>query len=148
VREVIVLTRLLAQLGIKIDEDVVVLCDNQTTVNVVNGKTNVVSTKLRHMDIRQHWLRELILSSPPSPLLGGVKMDIRWIPTAEMPADGLTKLLERQKHHQFVRHMRLILDGAEEHSADKAAAVKGDGGGRDGMIAGPAPPAGGGTRPE
>jgi Reverse transcriptase (RNA-dependent DNA polymerase) len=147
VREVIALTRLLGQLGIKIDEDVVVLCDNQTTVDVVNGKTNVVSTKLRHMDIRQHWLRELILSSPPSPLLGGVKMDIRWIPTAEMPADGLTKLLERQKHHQFVQHMRLILNNAEERSAGKAAQGGGDDG-KDEMIAGPTPPAGGGTRPE
>jgi hypothetical protein len=53
VREVIALTRLTSQLDVKID-DSTVLCDNKTTVDVVNGKTNVVSTKLRRMDIRQH----------------------------------------------------------------------------------------------
>jgi hypothetical protein len=30
-----------------------------------------------------------------------------WCPTAEMPADGLTKSLVRQKHAEFVRQLGL-----------------------------------------
>jgi hypothetical protein len=34
-------------------------------------------------------------------------LQIEWLPTAEMPADGLTKALPRQKHDEFVRQLRL-----------------------------------------
>ena len=32
---------------------------------------------------------------------------MEWCPTAEMPADGLTKCLVRQKHAEFVRQLGL-----------------------------------------
>ena len=32
---------------------------------------------------------------------------VEWCPTAEMPADGLTKSLVRQKHAEFVRQLGL-----------------------------------------
>jgi hypothetical protein len=36
------------------------------------------------------------------------RIQINWIPTAEMPADGLTKALPRQKHENFVRQLGLV----------------------------------------
>jgi hypothetical protein len=35
------------------------------------------------------------------------RLNVEWCPTAEMPADGLTKSLVRQKHGEFVRQLRL-----------------------------------------
>ncbi|KAF1964046.1 hypothetical protein BU23DRAFT_494102, partial [Bimuria novae-zelandiae CBS 107.79] len=35
------------------------------------------------------------------------RLQIKWKPTAEMPADGLTKIFPRQKHASFVRQLGL-----------------------------------------
>jgi hypothetical protein len=56
-------------------------------------------TKLRHVDIYQHWLRQEVQDS---------KLSIEWLPTSEMPADGLTKALPRQKHDEFICQLRLV----------------------------------------
>jgi hypothetical protein len=51
-------------------------------------------TKLKHVDIHQHWLRQECEK-------GTVKLE--WISTKEMPADGLTKALGPLKHASFVQ---------------------------------------------
>jgi hypothetical protein len=61
-----------------------------------------LTTKLRHIDIRQHWLRQLV----HAPLerrdtrdgYVNANLKIEWIATADMVADGLTKRLTREKH--------------------------------------------------
>jgi hypothetical protein len=35
------------------------------------------------------------------------QLQVEWFPTAEIPADGLTKSLVRQKHAEFVRQLGL-----------------------------------------
>jgi hypothetical protein len=55
-------------------------------------------TKLKHVDIHQHWLRQEVQEK---------RLLIEWLPTAEMPADGFTKALPRQKHEEFVRQLKL-----------------------------------------
>ena len=55
-------------------------------------------TALRHIDIQQHWLRETVQAN---------KLKVAWIPTTEMPADGMTKGLPVQKHQAFVRMLGL-----------------------------------------
>ena len=56
-------------------------------------------TKLKHIDIHQHWLRQETAK-------GTVKID--WISTSEMLADGLTKALSPQKHSIFVKQLNLV----------------------------------------
>jgi hypothetical protein len=51
------------------------------------------------VDIHQHWLRQEVQAG---------RIDIEWMPTAEMPADGFTKQLLRQKHEEFVRQLNLV----------------------------------------
>jgi hypothetical protein len=58
-----------------------------------------LDTKLRYVDIHQHWLRQEVQAG---------RIDIEWMPTAEMPADGFTKQLPRQKHEEFVRQLNLV----------------------------------------
>lgn len=43
-----------------------------------------LAAKLRHVDIHNHWLRQEVQAGP---------LKISRVPTAEMPADGLTKAL-------------------------------------------------------
>ena len=59
----------------------------------------VLITKLKHVDIRRHWLREQVADD---------KIKIAWIPTGQMPADGLTKALPWQKHQNFVCQLGLV----------------------------------------
>ena len=43
-----------------------------------------MQTKLRHIDIRKHWLRQVYKDG---------KISIVWVPTKEIAADALTKAL-------------------------------------------------------
>ena len=36
------------------------------------------------------------------------RIDLKWVPTAEMPADGLTKALPTQKHATFIAQLNLV----------------------------------------
>ena len=61
-------------------------------------ETPQLETRLRHVDIHQHWLRQEVQEK---------RLLVKWIPTSQMPADGLTKALPRQKHEEFVRQLGL-----------------------------------------
>jgi len=79
--------------------DTAVDCDNQQTIGLMTKDLLKLTTKLRHVDIHKHWLRQEVQEK---------RLRINWVPTAEMPADGLTKTLPRQKHENFVRQLGLV----------------------------------------
>jgi hypothetical protein len=63
-------------------------------------KDNIeLKTKLHHVDIYNHWLRQEAKKG---------SINIKWIPTAITPADGLTKLLPHQKHEAFRDMINLV----------------------------------------
>ena len=57
-----------------------------------------LQTKLRHVDTHQMWLRQEVEQK---------RLQVNWVPTDQMPADGLTKVLPRQKHENVVKQMGL-----------------------------------------
>ena len=67
-------------------------CDNQQTVRIVSALEPTMTTKLRHVDIHQFWLRQEVQDG---------KFVIQWVPTAKMIADGLTKPLNKQAQQTF-----------------------------------------------
>jgi hypothetical protein len=73
-------------------------CDNQQTVSLLLKESPQLRTKLRHIDIHQHWLRQEVQAG---------RITVKWVKTTEMVADGLTKLLPRLKHAEFVRMLGL-----------------------------------------
>ena len=74
------------------------LIDNKQTISLLTNPEPILTTKLKHVDVHHFWLREMVQ-------LGKIK--IAWIPGKEMPADGLTKLLPRQGHVEFVKKLGL-----------------------------------------
>ena len=59
----------------------------------------MLDTKLRHIDIYQHWFRQEVQAR---------RIKINWLPTNDMPADGLTKALSRQRHENFIKQLNLV----------------------------------------
>ena len=56
-------------------------------------------TKLKHIDIHQHWLRQEVANG---------NINIKWVSTNDMIADGLTKALPGQKHAEFLKQLNLV----------------------------------------
>jgi hypothetical protein len=83
------LVRLYTEIGIKLKDSVITIqCDNKQTLRLVTEKTSQLTTKLQHVDIHNHWLRQEVQD-------GKIKMI--YTPTAEMIADGFTKSLPANK---------------------------------------------------
>ncbi|KAJ8113224.1 hypothetical protein OPT61_g4600 [Boeremia exigua] len=85
---------------IKLDLEITptIYCDNLQTVGVVTKHKDKLFTRLRHVNVHQHWLRQEVAEG---------RISVEWKPTNLMLADGLTKILARQKHAEFVRQIGL-----------------------------------------
>lgn len=68
-------------------------------VRLITEDSQKLITKLRHVDVYNHWLREAYNNKT---------VLVKWVDTNSMPADGFTKPLPRQKHENFVRQLRLV----------------------------------------
>jgi hypothetical protein len=91
--------RIFEDIGFKLNHELTINCDNQQTIRLLVKDLPTLVTKLKHVDIRQHWLREQVADN---------KIKITWISTNHMPADGLTKPLPRQKHENFIQQLGLV----------------------------------------
>ena len=72
-------------------------------------------TKVKHVDIHQLWVRQEVSAG---------RLNVKWIATKDMPADGLTKALPRQKFDTFVKQCGLVdikkeLKDLKQHSNTK-----------------------------
>ena len=83
-----------------------IFCDNSQTVGLIQKEEPDLKTRLRHVDIHHHWVRQKN------------HIQLQWIPTSQMPADGLTKPLPRQKHTQFVEMLGLININSRIHTPE------------------------------
>jgi hypothetical protein len=74
-------------------------CDNRQTLRVLKKEMLKFNTKLKHVDIHKHWLKQEIQTS---------RISVNWCSTIEMSADDFIKVLSRQKHEKFLRQLHLI----------------------------------------
>lgn len=91
--------RLFKQLDYNPGHLIQVQCDNKQTLRLMEENAAKLATKLRHVDIHSHWLRQETQAG---------NIHFRWTPTASMFANGLTKPLPRQKHRTFVAQLGLL----------------------------------------
>ena len=89
---------LLYELGIQLDQTITIQCDNQQTIRLVNEEITQLQTKLRHVDIHNHWLRQEVERK---------KIQVVYAKTTDMIADGFTKALPVGQLGQFYEHLGL-----------------------------------------
>jgi hypothetical protein len=75
-----------------------IFCDNQQTIRLVTGENERVTTRLRHVDIQNMWLRQEHRRG---------SFDVVYLATVDMVADGLTKYLPKQKFEHFKHLLNL-----------------------------------------
>ena len=68
-------------------------CDNQQTLHLLIKDAPQLKTQLRHISIHDMWLCQEVQQGC---------LRVNWLPTDDMPADGLMKALPRQKHEAFM----------------------------------------------
>jgi hypothetical protein len=98
-KELIALDRLLTQLQLLLDGPLTLKCDNRQTIRLLNAEFAKLFTKLRHVDVHRHWLRQEVQRQA---------LQVDWVPTSEMIADGLTKALPRQRFERFIDQLGLV----------------------------------------
>ena len=91
-RETMAFKRFLRDLRLELGLPWTIFCDNQQTIRLVVGANERISTRLRHVDIHNLWARQEHAKG---------SFEVAYLPTAQMPADGLTKRLSRQKFEHF-----------------------------------------------
>ena len=79
-------------------EALTIECDNQQTIRLLVEKAMKLQTKLRHVDIHSHWLRQEVQRQT---------IYTRWVPTKKMIADGLTEAFMSANHKAFIEMIGL-----------------------------------------
>ena len=99
-KESLFVSRLLTELSVRLDDNKIrIQCDNQQTIRLVTTDVGQLQTKLRHVDIHNHWLRQEVSAN---------RIAVEYTPSKEMIADGLTKSLQASAFDDFVGQLGLV----------------------------------------
>src|SRR5215469_10153894 len=92
--------RLLDELNVSLDDQRIwIQCDNRQTIRLVTEEIARLQTKLRHVDIHNHWLRQEVRDK---------RIIVEYTPTKQMIANGLMKALSRNEFHEFLQQVNLV----------------------------------------
>lgn len=92
-KEGLFVERMLTRIGLELDtKRIVIEVDNHQTIRLVTDEFAQLKTKLRHVDIHDHWLRQEYQQE---------KIDVKYTRSAQMMADGLTKSLQQEQFKKF-----------------------------------------------
>ena len=97
-KEILWWNRFFESIYFELGHAVRIQCDNMQTIRAFTTNTAQFTTKLRHVDIHRHWLKQEIRNKA---------IDIQWTSSAKIIADGLTKVLPPQRHKEFVKLLGL-----------------------------------------
>ncbi|KAF7543877.1 hypothetical protein G7Z17_g10388 [Cylindrodendrum hubeiense] len=81
----------MAELGIPLTSPLVIFADNQSSIKLAHNPEYHARTK--HIAVHHHYVREAVANGD---------VEIRYISTDEMAADGLTKPLAKKKYEEFI----------------------------------------------
>lgn len=76
-----------------------IYCDNLQSIRLVVEENQRITTKLRHVDIQNMWLKQEFKKG---------RFLVEYLQTDKMPADGLTKALSRSKFEHFRSMLNLV----------------------------------------
>jgi len=87
-KEGLYMGRLFNELSVQLEDTCIqIYCDNTQTVGLVNKDIMRLQTRLRHVDIHNHWLRQEVQTK---------RIRVDYVPSGDMLAD------------QFIQQLRLI----------------------------------------
>ena len=89
--------RFFEAINFQINHILTIQCDNLQTIRALSSPK--FTTKLRHVNIHRHWLRQKI---------GSGRINLTWTSITTILADELTKALPPQKHADFIKLMDLV----------------------------------------
>lgn len=95
-KEIVWLRTIFSELGSPVSTPSPLCIDNQSALTVAKNPEH--HGRMKHLDLRFYWLRDVVDAGTITP---------EYLPTAEMPADLLTKALPRVKVEYFRRMMGL-----------------------------------------
>lgn len=99
-KEGLYISRLLNELTVRLDQHRLRIdCDNKQTIRLVSSEIARLQTKLRHVDIHNHWIRQEIQKG---------HIDVQYMPTKKMIANGLTKALGDTQFKEFLTQIHLV----------------------------------------
>lgn len=99
-KEVMFITRLINELEVTLDTSAInIRCDNKQTTRSVQQDIEKLQTKLRHVNIHNHWLGQEPTWRATS---------VEYIKTEDMIADGLTKALTNTLFSKFTEQLELV----------------------------------------
>ncbi|KAL1996476.1 hypothetical protein VTN49DRAFT_8076 [Thermomyces lanuginosus] len=99
-KEGIYLKRLLDALTVSLDSDRIrIEVDNTQTKKLITDEIKQLNTKLKHVDIHNHWLRQEYERRT---------IDVRHTRSAEIMADGFTKALQQREFKQFRKQLGVV----------------------------------------
>ncbi|CCE34925.1 uncharacterized protein CPUR_08864 [Claviceps purpurea 20.1] len=113
-KEAMFTVRLLGELKIRLPTNTIIIdCDNTQTIGLVTKEIAKLQTKLRHVDIHNHWLRQEVSSG---------KISVKYVESAEMIADGFTKVLPANRWSGFLQQVGLV--EISEHKVEHDARLE------------------------
>jgi hypothetical protein len=109
--EVAWLRKLLGDLGLHVDRQVVIYCDNLNSIQL--ARNPMFHARMKHIEVHYHFIREKVLA---------VDIDLIYVSTEDQVADIFTKVLGAEKHRRFrsmfgVMELELSLRGSVEMSS-------------------------------
>jgi hypothetical protein len=100
-KESMAFKRFLAELMLEVGAGWKIFCDNLQTIRLVVGESERVTTRLRHVDIQNMWLRQEHAKG---------SFEVLYLQTSDMPADGMTKALTAQQFIRFRNQLNLQVE--------------------------------------
>jgi hypothetical protein len=107
--------KLLGDLGLHVDRQVVIYCDNLSSIQLVRNPMFHARTK--HIEVHYHFIREKVLAG---------EIDLIYVNTEDQVVDIFTEVLEAEKHRRLcsmlgVMELELSLRGSVEMSSSTRA---------------------------
>ncbi len=131
-KEAIYMARLFKALSLELNEPLSIQCDNRQTLRLLLEESLKLQTKLRHVDIHSHWLRQEVQRRA---------IHLEWRESKKMMADGLTKALGYQNFVKFRsmiglmnEEQRLLLAKRQDDENDLKQRLQTDGLGKTLMV--------------
>lgn len=81
-----------------LENSTITFYDNKQAIRAITSEQPRLRTAMKHRDVAQMWVRQEYKQG---------KIDTKYTPASDMPADGCIKTLTPQQHDKFIEQLNL-----------------------------------------